>query len=134
MDVEDCAAIAVDCGIAIHRRYGPGLLESAYETLLFHSLSAKGLRVERQKSLDMAYDGGVIARAYTLDLLINDMLVIEVKSVERLAPIHAQQLLTYLRLADLRLGLVMNFGGEKLKDGIRRVSNDYFGDWRKTPS
>lgn len=128
-DVEQVARLAIECGLAIHRRYGPGLLESAYEAMLAFALERRGLSVERQKPLDILYEGGLIRGAFKVDLIIDDCLIIELKSVDRIAPVHAKQLLTYLRLADRSLGLLMNFGSETFREGLRRVSNNYFGDW-----
>jgi GxxExxY protein len=127
--LEEVAALAIDCGLAIHRRYGPGLLESAYETLLTFALEKRGLFVERQKPLDIIYEGGLIRAAFKIDLMVDGGLIIELKSVDQIAPVHARQLLTYLRLADRPLGLLMNFGSETFREGLRRVSNNYFAEW-----
>lgn len=125
MDVEEAASIAIDCGLQIHRRLGPGLLESAYEAVLVHVLERRGLTVERQKLVAIRYDELVVEAGFRADLVVEDVLLIELKSVERLAPVHGKQVLTYLRLLDLRLGLLMNFGGETLKEGLRRIVNNH---------
>jgi GxxExxY protein len=129
-NVEELAAIAIDCGLKIHRRFGPGLLESAYEAMLEHCLESRGLRVVRQKSINIEFEGKILKDSFRLDILIEDRLIIEIKSVERTAPIFAKQLLTYLRLTDLQLGLLMNFGAERFSEGLKRVANNYFGDWK----
>lgn len=124
-DLEELARAAVDCGFRIHKELGPGLLESVYEAILANSLGQKGLFVERQKPLPISFDGVQISEGYRVDLLIEGSLIIEIKSVEQIAPVHGKQLLTYLRLAKQPLGLLMNFGGETFKEGIRRVANNY---------
>ncbi|MDP3908035.1 MAG: GxxExxY protein [Novosphingobium sp.] len=116
----------IDCGYHIHRDLGPGLLESAYEALLAAALSNAGLSVRRQVSVAMNYRGIAVDNAFKVDLLVEDTLIIELKSIERLAPVHAKQVLTYLRLMQLPLGLLMNFGQTTFKDGLRRVANDYY--------
>ena len=122
-DVEQLARAAIDCGMRLHKRLGPGLLESAYEVILCEQLQREGFLVERQKAVSIDVDGIRIADAFRVDLLINQTLVLEIKSVDRLAPVHSKQLLTYLKLLDLRLGLLMNFGQETLRDGLRRIVN-----------
>lgn len=126
-DLERLARIAVDCGYRLHRDLGPGLLESAYEALLAESLRQAGLASARLVSVPLRYNGVVVDNAFKIDLLIENRLVIELKSVEKLAPIHGKQILTYLRLMNLPLGLLMNFGQATFKDGLKRVANDYYG-------
>jgi GxxExxY protein len=123
-DIEHLVTVAMDCGFAIHRALGPGLLESAYEALMAAALAKRGIRVERQKSIGLNFDGIRIDDVYRVDLLIEDQLIIELKSVERLAPVHQKQLLTYLRITDRPLGLLMNFGEVLLMNGISRVINN----------
>lgn len=125
VDVEALARIAVDESIRIHRELGPGLLEVVYEVVLAGALVNRGLRVGRQVPVDIHYQGMNFPAAFRVDVLVNDTLVIEVKSVERLANLHAKQLLTYLRLTDRTLGLLLNFSGETMKEGIRRVVNNH---------
>lgn len=120
-DLEKLARNAVDCGYRIHRDIGPGLLESAYEALLLDALQKRGLMVERQKLLPLAYGDVRLAEAYRVDILVEASLIIEIKSVERLQPLHSKQLLTYIRLAKQPLGILMNFGGDTFKEGVRRV-------------
>jgi GxxExxY protein len=123
-DIEKLAALAIDCGYRIHHDLGPGLLESVYETLLAAKLTQAGVNVERQKPVDFEYEGVRIRAGFRADLLIDSRLVVEVKSMERLAAVHARQVLTYLRLLDLPLGLLMNFGGVTYREGLRRIMND----------
>ena len=122
-DVEELARQAIDCGFRIHKRLGPGLLESAYETVLAASLTREGMRVERQKPVSIEFEGLAIVDCFRADLVINETLIVEVKSVERTAPVHAKQLLTYLRLMEQPLGLLMNFGCETFREGLKRVVN-----------
>ena len=129
-ELEHLASEAIECGLAIHRKYGSGLLESAYESLLLFALQKRGFQVDRQVSIDLTHEGGLIRDAFRIDLLVEKQLIIEVKSVERFNAVHAKQLLTYLRIADLKLGLLMNFGCETFGEGLKRVSNNYFGKWQ----
>ena len=124
-DLEDLAKTAVNCGFLIHKGLGPGLLESVYEAILADKLARQGLVVERQKPLPISFEGVQLNEGFRVDLLVESRLIIEIKSVERLAPVHGKQLLTYLRLAQQPLGLLMNFGGETFKEGVRRVANNY---------
>lgn len=122
-DIEKLARSAVDCGLEIHRDLGPGLLESAYEALLAHALIDRGLRVERQKLVALEYKNVRLEDVFRADLVVEGELLIEVKSLEQLAPVHSKQVLTYLRLLKLPLGLLMNFGGPTFKGGVHRVLN-----------
>lgn len=125
MDVETIAREVVDCAFVLHRDLGPGLLESVYEAVLAKSLDARGLRVVRQKPISFTYNGLTFDEGFKLDLLVEDRLVVELKSVESIAPVHAKQVLTYLRLMDLPLGLLINFGAATFKAGIQRVVNNH---------
>ncbi|GAA3800151.1 GxxExxY protein [Qipengyuania pelagi] len=129
--LEEITRIVVDCGYHLHRDLGPGLLETAYEVLLTGLLQKRGLHVRRQVAVPIKYDGVVVDNAFRIDLLVEDMLPLELKSTERVSPIHAKQLLTYLRLMNLPLGLLMNFGQGTMKEGLKRVVNDYDGDFRQ---
>jgi GxxExxY protein len=122
-DLEKLAAMAIECGFAIHRDLGPGLLESCYEILLAATLARAGLAVERQKVVDIDYKGISVREAFRADLVVEKRLIIEVKAVDRLAAVHPRQVLTYLKLLDLPLGLVMNFGGGTFNEGLKRVAN-----------
>jgi GxxExxY protein len=123
-DVEAYAREAVDCGLRLHKRLGPGLFESVYETLLASMIEERGMRVERQKMISATIEGILLHNAFKIDLLIEGRLIIELKSVERAMPVHAKQVLTYLRLMDLPLGLLMNFGEETFKTGVKRIANN----------
>lgn len=113
----------IGAAIAVHRELGPGLLESAYEACLCHELFARGIPFERQVPLPIVYRGHTIDCAYRLDILVGGLVIVELKSVEKLEPIHDAQLLTYLKLSNLWLGLLMNFNVEMLKNGIKRLVN-----------
>ncbi|HEX8224328.1 MAG TPA: GxxExxY protein [Allosphingosinicella sp.] len=123
-NIESLAKTAVDCGFQVHDDIGPGLLETAYEAFLAASLAELGLRVETQKRVPVAYRGLIVRDAFRVDLFVEGTLVIEVKSVERLAPVHSKQVLTYLRLMDQPLGLLMNFGADLFRDGMKRIINN----------
>ena len=122
-DIEELARVAIDCGFHIHKALGPGLLESVYEMLLAERLSRSGCGIERQKPLPVEFDGLKLAEGYRVDLLVGGKLIIEVKSVERLLPVHSKQLLTYVRLARQPVGLLMNFGGATFREGLQRIVN-----------
>ncbi|HZG42282.1 MAG TPA: GxxExxY protein [Longimicrobium sp.] len=115
----------VDAAYRIHTKLGPGLLESVYEAVLARTLEQRGLKVERQKPVTIEFDGLRFDEGFRIDLLVDDRVVVELKSVEHLAPVHSKQLLTYIRLLDLRVGLLINFGAATLKEGVRRVVNAY---------
>jgi len=123
--IEELATVAVDCGFHIHKELGPGLLESVYEAILAQTLAEHGLSVLRQQAVPISFRGVVLPEAFRADLIVENALVIEVKSVERNAPVHAKQLLTYLRLMKQPLGLLMNFGCETFRDGVKRVVNGH---------
>jgi GxxExxY protein len=125
-DVERLASIAVDCGFKLHQQLGPGLLESVYEAILAELLTDRGLRARRQVSVPIRFNGKQFEEGFRVDLLVEDKLVIELKSIERIAPVHGKQVLTYLRLMELPLGLLMNFGAATFREGIKRIANDYY--------
>lgn len=125
-DVEALAKVAIDCGFKLHKELGPGLLESVYEILLFEGLKDPGLFVEVQKVIPISYNGRVLEQGFRADVLIERCLLIEIKSTEKHAAVHAKQVLTYLRLMKLPLGLLMNFGMETFRDGVKRLANDYY--------
>jgi len=125
MELDDITGSIIDASVQIHRNPGPRLLESLYEALLALELRRRGLHVDRQRLIQVSYDGIDVEDAFRADLLVEESVIVEVKSVERLAPVHGRQLLTYLRLTDLRVGLLLNFGAERMKDGIRRIVNDH---------
>ena len=124
-DVETISEIAVDCGFRIHQQLGPGLLESVYEALMASSLARRGLSVERLKVIPIEFDGMSFAEGFRADLVVDGRLLVEIKSIDRLAPVHGKQLLTYLRLTKQPLGLLMNFGAATFKEGLKRVVNHH---------
>src|SRR5215203_6309936 len=124
MDLDDITGGIVDASIQIHRGLGPGLLESVYEIVLASVLERRGMHVERQLPITLSYDGIQFERGFRADLLVEGSVIVEVKSLERVASVHPKQLLTYLRLSRLRVGLLLNFGGPVMKDGIERIVND----------
>nr|WP_290963287.1 GxxExxY protein [Gracilimonas sp.] len=119
----ELSKIIIGTCIEIHRELGPGLLESVYEEVLFSELNEKGLHVQRQVSVPLLYKEMHFETAYRLDLLVNNRVIIEIKAVESLAPVHYSQLLTYLKLSNKKLGLLINFNVKLLKEGIHRVVN-----------
>ena len=121
MTENEIATIVVDAAFKIHKTLGPGLFESVYQATLEFELQHRGLRVSRQVGLPVQYEGVNLELGFRVDLIVDDKVIIEIKSVEALAPVHKKQLLTYLRLTDLRLGLLINFNVELIKDGIQRV-------------
>ena len=125
-DLIDIARVSVDCGCKLHEELGPGLLESVYEILLFETLKEKGLSVERQKIIPMAFKGRVLEKAFRADLVVENQMLIELKATERPFPVHAKQVLTYLRIMDLPLGFLMNFGAATFKNGLKPLANNYF--------
>jgi len=123
MELNDLTEKIIGCAIKVHRVLGPGLLESAYEVCLVHELRKAGLKAERQVALPVIYEGLRLDADYFIDILVEDTVVIELKSVEHLLPIHEAQLLTYLKLANKKLGLLINFNVTLLKNGIKRRIN-----------
>lgn len=122
-DVEALATSVVHAAFNVHRTLGPGLLESAYEQCLAIELSLAGIAFEREKVLPLVYRGRTIDTAYRLDLIVGGKLLVELKAIESIAPIHQAQLVTYLKLLELPLGLLINFNVPLIKDGIRRILN-----------
>ncbi len=118
-------ADVVGAAIRIHRELGPGLLESVYEMVLGASLEKQGYRIARQHPVAVHYDGMHFANAFRVDLLVDNRLVVEIKSVEQLSKAHAKQVLTYLRLLEQPVGLLLNFSCATMKEGIKRLVNDY---------
>jgi GxxExxY protein len=124
VEMDEITGTIVDIATKAHRRFGPNLLESLYEAVLAGELRRRGLRTERQRLITIAYNGEDEG-AFRADLLVEDRVIVEIKSVERRARAHTKQLLTYLRLSNLQVGLLLNFGGETMKEGIERVVNNY---------
>lgn len=121
-EVDEAARQAVDAAFTVHERLGPGLLESVYEICLAHELRKRNLQVERQVELPVVYDGVRLDAGFRLDLVLNDCLIVELKTVEELLPIHQAQTLTYLKLSGKRLALLINFNVPLIKEGIRRIA------------
>lgn len=121
VETESAASRAIECAFKVHRQLGPGLLESIYETCLLHELKKSGLRFEAQKVLPVVYDGLILETGLRLDVVVQEQIILELKAVESLLPIHQAQVLTYLKLTGFRLGLLINFNTVLLKDGIKRV-------------
>ena len=123
MTENEIATTVVDAAFKIHNALGPGLFESVYETTLEFELEKRGLRVAHQVGLPVTYESVRLELGFRVDLIVEDKIIVEIKSIEALASIHKKQLLTYLRLMNLRLGLLINFNVELIKDGIQRVVN-----------
>ncbi|MFZ4773541.1 MAG: GxxExxY protein [Chlamydiia bacterium] len=121
--IEDLVRQIIGAGIEVHRHLGPGLFESTYEACLLHELTLSGLQVESQKMLPLIYKDLHINSAYRLDLVVENQIILEIKSVKELQPIHETQLLSYLRLSGYKLGLLLNFNESLLRNGIRRIIN-----------
>ena len=124
MTENELSKIIVNTCYNIHVKLGPGLLESVYEEILFYELTAQGLKVERQKAIPVIWNNIKMEIGFRADLIIENKVIIELKSVESIAPVHPKQLLTYLRLANLKLGLLINFNDTLIKDGITRIVNN----------
>lgn len=124
-DIDAVSGDVLDVALRLHRQLGPGLLESVYEMVLAARLAQMGYRIARQRAIDIRFDGLHIDNAFRIDLLVEERLIVEIKSVERLSAVHAKQVLTYLRLTGLPVGLLINFGGETLKEGVRRFVNNH---------
>jgi len=121
MKFDDLSNMVIGCALNVHRELGPGLLESTYEQCLCYELAKAGIRFERQKELPVKYQGVDIECGYRVDLLVEGKLIVELKSVNALERIHEAQLLTYMKLAEIQIGLLINFNSVLLKDGIRRM-------------
>jgi len=124
-EIDDITGLVVDAAFKLHTGLGPGLLESVYEMVLARDLERRGLIVEKQKPVSFEYDDLQFEDAFRVDLLIERCVVLELKSVEILAQVHSKQLLTYLRLLNLPVGLLINFGAATMKEGLHRIVNNY---------
>jgi len=125
-EYESIAKSILDCAFEVHKQLGPGLLESVYEICLLEELRRKGLSVKNQVKLPVIYKGKELDKDFYIDVLVEDCIIIELKSVEVLLPVHEVQLLTYMKLANISLGFLINFNVSLLKEGIRRKVNNYF--------
>lgn len=123
MTENEISKVVVDAAYTVHVALGPGLLESVYETVLCHELRKRGLKVERQVAVPIVYDGLQFEEGFRADIVVEDKVVLELKSVEHVLPVHSKQTLTYIRLMDRRLGFLINFGAARIKDGIWRIVN-----------
>ena len=125
MDDEAIGKQIVDSAVRVHTALGAGLLESAYETCLMHELGKCGLEVKRQVPMPVNYDGLQLDVGYRIDMFVNDRVILELKAVEKLLPLHTAQLLTYLKLSKLRLGFLLNFNVDHMRNGMKRVVNGF---------
>lgn len=123
MKESDIGTIIVDCAVELHRNLGPGLLETVYEVTLARSLERRGLMVQRQVGVSIEYQGETFSEGFRADLIVGKLVIVELKSIERVTPAHKKQLLTYLRLTGLKLGYLLNFGEALMRDGITRTIN-----------
>jgi GxxExxY protein len=123
MELNEVTGLIVDAAYHLHEGLGPGLFESVYEVVLADMLVAKGLAVQRQVPIAIRFGAKIYDEGFRADLLVENSVIVEIKSIERLAPVHKKQVLTYLKLSGLRAGLLINFGGERLKGNIERLAN-----------
>ena len=123
MSENEIGSIIVDCAVELHRNLGPGLLETVYEVTLARALERRGLAVQRQVSVPIEYQGETFSEGFRADLIVGELVIVELKSIERVTPAHKKQLLTYLRLTGLKLGYLLNFGEALMRDGITRTIN-----------
>lgn len=125
METNEVSGKVVDCALKIHQKLGPGLLESVYQRILSYELRKAGLVVETEVPVPVEWNGHVIDDSFRADLIVGGKVLVELKSVERVQPVHKKQTLTYLKLSNLQVGLLINFGASLLKDGIHRIVNDF---------
>jgi len=124
MELDEITGLIIEEAIKIHKTLAPGLLESVYEVVLARALERRGLHVERQKPVRIQYDGMIFEEGFRVDLLVEGIVIVELKSIVELGPVHPKQVLTYLRLMNLPVGLLLNFGEATLKDGLQRIVNN----------
>lgn len=124
-DLDDISGEIVDAAIKVHKNLGPGLLESVYEIVLAKELERRGLEVHRQKPIIIEFEGLVFEEGFRIDLEVDRAVLVELKSIDKIAPVHHKQVLTYLRLAKKKVGLLLNFGEAFMKDGIHRLVNNF---------
>jgi GxxExxY protein len=125
MKENDITGIIIDAGIKVHSSLGPGLLESSYQECLYYELKQRGLLVQKEKPLPLIYEEVKLEIGYRVDLWVENKVVVEIKSVDSLNDVHMAQILTYLKLSNSKVGLLMNFNVKRLKDGLRRVVNNF---------
>ena len=126
MQTNQITSAIIDKSIKVHKQLGPGLLESAYKECLAYELNKAGLFVKKEKQLPLIYEEVKLDRGYRIDLLVENRVIVEIKSVESIAPVHIAQVLTYLKLMNNKIGLLINFNVVMLKDGIKRLINKYY--------
>lgn len=126
LEINEITELIIRCAIAVHTELGPGLLESAYQQCLFHEIASEGLNVEKEKSLPLVYKGIKMESGYRIDLLVENKVIVEIKSVEELTDVHVAQVLTYLKLSNNKIGLLINFNAYRVKNGLRRLINKYY--------
>ena len=126
MEINDITNVIIGAAIKVHSELGPGLLESAYSECLAYELGEVGLKVEREKTMPVVYKGIQLECGYRIDLLVEDKVVVELKAVKSIGDVHMAQILTYLKLANCKIGLLINFNEYRVKDGIRRLINKYY--------
>lgn len=134
MHENDLSGHVIDCCIKLHKKFGPGVYERVYEALLVHELAKRGIHCQRQVACPLVYEGLHFDEAYAIDVLVEDKVILELKSVDELHPKHFKQLTTYLKLKNKRLGLLINFGEELMKDGIHRIVNGLDDPKEENPS
>ena len=125
MEINEITAAIIDAGLSIHKELGPGLLESVYESILYYELSNRGLDVERQVPIPLIWKGMLIKESFRADLIVEKKIIVELKSIEKAMPVHKKQVLTYLRITGLTIGLLLYFGDVLFKHGIERIINGY---------
>jgi len=123
MNENEIGTIIVDCAVKLHQALGPGLFETVYEVILTRLLEKQALRVQRQIAIPITFEGEIFDEGFRADLIVEGKVIIELKSVEKINPVHKKQLLTYLKLTGMKLGYLLNFGEELMKDGITRIIN-----------
>ena len=123
MDEEEIGRIIVDCAVRLHMATGPGLFESVYELLLSRMLEERGLHVDRQRAIPIRMDGLTFQEGFRADIVVENCIIVELKSVEKTCPAHKKQVITYLKLSGMKLGFLLNFGAPRMKDGITRLIN-----------
>ena len=123
MELNELTGLVIGCAMKVHKNLGPGLLESAYEECLFYELNKTGLKINRQKPMPLVYEEIKLDCGYRIDLMIENRIIVELKSVEQLNDVHFAQVLTYLKLSGCKIGLLINFNVALLKNGIRRIAN-----------
>ncbi len=126
LSINEITELVIGCAISVHTALGPGLLESAYQECLYYELTSQGLKVEKEKPLPLIYKDVKMECGYRVDLLVEDKVIVELKAVEALTDVHIAQVLTYLKLSNNKIGLLINFNSYRIKDGLKRLINKYY--------